>query len=174
MHDSLGGLPSNTSISALVSRRRALALISLAASLFGCDKLRVSPEAQKIFTNGWKDLLKEYERASTSKNSVQEGEVNDRIASYFAQSRDASAWLGSVSSVKWSLLGREIHVLVTYDGIEYFLLATPADHDLLTRIEKLRQGDSICFTGQVGRERSWTARGRATHPSVEVHLTTID
>jgi hypothetical protein len=132
------------------------------------------PKAQENFTSGWRDFLTEYERALASNNSDQERAVNKRIDSYFAQPRVASGWFGKVHSVVRAPLGMAISVKVAHEGIEYLLVAVPAGHALSMRVDKLREGDAIVFSGQTGRELSLTDRGRATQPVVAVHLTKID
>jgi hypothetical protein len=177
------------------SPRRALAVLAIGALLLGCDvfidfpkaqeafaadwkdlfpAIFAPPKAQDNFTSGWRDFLTEYEEALASNNSDQERAVNKRLDAYFGQPRVASRWFGQVQSVTRAPLGIGVSVRVAHEGIGYLLVALPAGSALSTKVEKLRKGDAIVFSGQTGQELSLTDRGRATEPLIAVQLTKID
>ena len=138
--------------------KKTLLIILPLLLIVGCSK--PVPDKQKIFTDTWKTIKKEYNNATTS--SKKNSWLNKGVNHLKNNKSEVNNWYGKVIDIS-----SNSYLTVGQNNIKYYLLTKGRQSG---RFSNLDVGDEVLFSGYLNGEKSWTNAGAIDEPEMNVTL----
>ncbi|NOH68740.1 hypothetical protein [Vibrio rotiferianus] len=144
--------------------RKALASFGIGVMLIvgtGCMGDSNTPEAQSSFNSQLNKFRVAVNEAEDSGNQIKLEALEKEVTNFLNKSRNVELWYAQVESVRKRSAGG-VAVKTSNDSQSFLLIIT--NPELQNMAAHFEDGDSIFFSGNLGREGSLTFSGKLENP----------
>ncbi|MDC5753840.1 hypothetical protein OPW41_18220 [Vibrio europaeus] len=141
-------------------KNKLIAASFLSVALFGCSD-SAEPLSQKALYEELETLESAWKKAKSAKNELLVEEKEQSIKSFLSVNRTAENWVGKVEKVSQNSEGN-ISVKLAHRNQNYTLIIV--DPSAKQTARNLTNNETLLFSGELGKERSFTIGGALDNP----------